>query len=363
MPRSRGRGRRSIVLSFMLAFATVTMLGVAPVSAGGSGPLTRFEFELNNSCLRGYDAPASTDIKVTLRGPDGAFQGSFVNTTGGDGSWGYDCFWGDINAGDRLIAKVGTNTRTYVVPPLNFSINRVTDVISGKTAANSEVTFYVWGCQSTWNCDSKPSRTRMTNNQGNFSTDYTNTYDLRGHDEVEVDLYTSQGDIIYRELDVPNMTVGQWYSEVYGDAKPNTDVTVWLFNSQGSQIAKLRDHSDWWDGDWGGKFGRHDILPGMFVGSDIAGDALWKVFDMNPNFNTGADTVSFKCWKNKPFYFYAENIDNGDWVDTSGVTDGNGNVTLDLMALDNYDLRSDDTVDIECRNPLGDDQRSLFEVP
>ncbi len=361
MSRSNGRGRKSIVLSFMIAFATVALFGVAPVSAG-NGPLTTFEFEINNNCVRGEHAPAGAGIKVTLRGPDGAFQGSDTGDIDGGGQWGYLCFWGDINAGDRLIAKVGSSTRTFVVPPLNFTINRVTDVVSGKTAPNSEITFYLWGCQDSWNCDYEGDRTRVTNNKGKFTSDFTSMYDLRGNDEVEVDLYTSQGDIVYRELDVPSMNVGNAYSEVYGETKPNSDVTVWLFNSQGTQIAKARDHSNWWDGEYYTKF-RRDILPGMFVGSDIAGDALWKVFDMKPQFNVVADTVSFKCWKNRLFYFYAANIDGGDWVETEGLTDSNGNVTINTMTFDSYDLRSDDTVEIECRNPMGDDQDFIFEVP
>ena len=361
MSTSRGRGRGSIVLSFMLAFAGATMLGAAPVSAG-NGVLTNFEFSLNNSCVRGFGAPPNSDIKVTLRGPDGNFQGSFVHHTGGDGSWDSRCFWGDINAGDKLIAKVGSSTRTFVVPPLSYTINRVTDVIAGKTAPNSELTFYVWSYQTSWQGTDVPSRDRVSNNKGKFSTDYSNTYDIRGNDQVEVDLYTAQGDIIYRGLDVPNMNVGSYYSEMYGDAKPNTDVTAWLFNSQGSQIAKFRDHSDWWDGEWGGKFGGHDILPGMYVGSDVASDALWKVFDMNPDFNTSADTIDAKCWKNKLFYVYASNIDNNNSMYVDGLTDGNGNISI-LTTDHGFDLRSDDTVEIGCRHPLGDEQDFIFEVP
>ena len=355
------RGRRPLMISLVMAGLATALIGPASAAAG-SGPLTTFQFELNENCVHGQ-GPATEDLKVTLRGPDGAFQGSFVNTTGGDGSWGYDCFWGDINAGDKLIAKVGSITRTFVVPALNFNINRVTDVVSGKTVANSEVQIYLWDCNSNWNCNYITDRVRPTNAKGNFSTDFTNTYNVRGHDQVEVDWYSPQGDNIYREMDAPSVNVDTWYNEFWGDAKPNTDVTAWLFDKMGNQVAKGRDHSDWWDGEYYGKFGRRDILPGYFVGSDIASDALWKVFDINPQFNTAADTINAKCWKNRPYYVYASNIDNGNSFSTTGVTDGNGNISITTTNYNSFDLRSEDTVDIECRNPLGDDQESLFEVP
>jgi hypothetical protein len=347
----------------MLAFAGATMVGAVPVSAGSPGPLTTFVFELNDNCVRGEGAPPTTDIKVTLRGPDGSFRGNDLQTTGGDGSWGYMCFWDDITPGDKLVAKVGTNTRTFTVPPLNFTINRVTDVVSGKTVANSHVELFLWGCQSSWNCDYIGSRIRPTNSNGNFSTDYTSQYNIRGQDQVEIDWYSPQGDTVYRELDTPSMIVGTYYSEVWGDSKPNSDVTVWLFNKAGTQIAKARDHSRWYDGYYETRLGSRDIVPGFFVGSDIASDALWKVFDMNPQFNTAADTINAKCWKNKPFYVYAENIDNGNWFDADGVTDGNGNFSVHTTDYSSFDLRSDDSVQIYCRNPLGDDQDSAFEVP
>jgi hypothetical protein len=343
----------------MLAFAAATMLGAAPVSAGG-GPLTTFMFELNTSCARGDGAPASTEIKVTLRGPDGSFRGSEIQTTNGDGTWGYMCFWDDITPGDKLIAKVGSNTRTFVVPPLNFSINRVTDVVSGKTVANSQVEIFLWGCQSSWNCNYITDRIRPTNANGNFSTDYTSLYNVRGQDEVEVDWYSPQGDTVYRELDAPSMNVGTYYSEVWGSGKPNSDVTVWLFNKMGDQIAKARDHSNWRDGDYEVRFGSRDIPPGFFVGSDVAGDALWKVLDFSPIFDVDADTINAKCWKNKPWYVYAER--NGASFSTEGVTDGNGNFEI-LTTNHGFDLLSGDNVEIYCRNPLGDDQDSAFEVP
>jgi len=363
MPTSTGRGRTSIVLSFMLAFAAATMLGAAPVSAGSSGPLTTFEVALNSSCVYGYGAPASTTIKVTLRGPDGSFRGSDQETTNGDGSWGSLCFWDDVTPGDKLTAKIGSSTRTFVVPPLNFTINRVTDVVSGKSAANSQVEIFVRGCQATWSCSFITNRFRPTNANGNFPTDFTSQYNIRGQDEIEVDWYSPQGDTVYRELDAPSMNVGTYYSEVWGNAKTNTDVTVWLFNKMGDQVAKARDHSRWYDGDYEVRFGSRDMPPGYFVGSDIAGDALWAVIDMNPHFNTAADTISAKCWKNKPFYVYAENLDGGNWFSTDGVTDGNGNFSILTTDYNSFDLRSEDSVEIYCRNSLGDDQDSLFEVP
>ncbi len=75
MLQRQRRGRRQFILPVLLVILGVALIAPAPMAAGQQ-LLTTFEFELNNSCVRGEGAPATTDIKVTLRGPDNAFQGS-----------------------------------------------------------------------------------------------------------------------------------------------------------------------------------------------------------------------------------------------------------------------------------------------
>jgi hypothetical protein len=358
MLRESGRGRKPVVLAFMLAFAAVGLMG-APASAG-QAVFTTFEYELFDNDVYGW-GPANTELKVNLRGPGGEYQGHFFVETDSNGFW-EDDFWGDINPGDRITATDGSTSRTITVQPLTFQINRVTDVVSGKSVPNSQVEITVYNCYSDWDdCFNTGNFFRNTNGQGNFTYDSTNNYNVRGNDFVYAGWTSPQGDVASRWLDVPSVNVWVGHNEAWGDAKPRQDVTTWLFNSQGNQKAKFKDRANPWYGDYEGFFGK-TIRPGDFIGSNIASDALWQIVANNPTFNPGTDVVTGRCFNNKPFTVYAEK-QNVTSAFTGGTTNNNGNFSVNLMTQEGYDLESGDIVEIGCKNALGDEQFTDFEVP
>ena len=164
---------------------------------------------------------------------------------------------------------------------------------------NSQVEITAFNCYSDWDdCFNTGTFDRNTNGQGNFSYDSTNNYNLRGNDFVFVEWESPQGDVAFRALDVPSLNAWVGNSEAWGDAKPRQDLTVWLFNSQGTQKAKFKDRANAWNGTYEGFFNK-TIRAGDFIGSNFASDALWQTVANNPTFNTGTDVVTGKCFKNK----------------------------------------------------------------
>jgi hypothetical protein len=340
-----------------MAALAMALIGPASVSAGLS-VFTTFEFELFDSDIEG-DGPPNTELKVTLRDSNGNYLNHFFTWTDGSGNWDGD-FWPHIKPGHRITATDGTNSRTFTVPPLSVQINRVSDVISGKAAPNSQVDITTFNCASFSDCFNTGTVTRNTNGQGNFSYDSTTNHNLRGNDFVIVEWESAQGDFMSRFLDVPSVNVWVNNNETWGDARPHQDVTVWLFNSQGNQKAKRKDRASRF-GDYESFFGV-SMRPGDYVGSNIASDALWQIPAFNPTFNPATDVVSGKCFRNREFEVYAEKS-NGSNAAVYGTTNNNGNFSVDLMALEGYDLESGDLVEIGCRHATGDESWMDFEVP
>ena len=263
----------------------------------------------------------------------------------------------------RTDPAAGRSSSSHLVTP---SIGSPTSCPAGQSRT-PHVDIEVYGCQGDGGCDRNVDTSRSTNGQGNFSLDTTNQYNIRGNDYVNARWESPQGDEVFRSLGAPSMTAWVGNNEVWGQAKPRNDVTAWLFNSQGTQKAKFRHRADAWDGDWYGLFEGNNravnIRVGDFVGSNVASDALFQIIATNATFNPGADTVSGKCFKNKVVYLSAHHADFSDFGEADGMTNNNGNFSINLFNQDGYDLQSGDTVDIECRNASGDSQLTTFEVP
>jgi hypothetical protein len=354
------------MLSLAMAALAAAIIGPAPAAAGNS-VFSTVSVGLFDNDAWGW-GPANTNLKVTLRGADGDYQGHFLVMSDGSGYWEGN-FWGDVQAGDKVIVTDGSTSRTVNIQPLSYSINRVTDVISGRSVPNSNVDIFVWGCQDEWDdCDGEVDVVRSTNGEGKFSFDTTSQYDLRGQDEVRVRWDSNQGDEVYRWLDVPYQGGFVNSNDSWGVGKPRAEVTAYVFNSQGTQKDKFRSRADIWDGDWYGAFANNgravNIRPGDFLGSSIASDSLFQIVNTNASFNTTDDTVSGKCFKNKLFTIYIHHPDGSYYsAYTGGTANSNGNFTVDVMDSSGWDLQSGDLVDIRCRTPKGDEQETPFEVP
>jgi hypothetical protein len=359
------RGRRPFMLSMVLAGLAAAIIGPAPAAAGNS-VFSTVSVELSDNQAWGW-GPPSTNLKITLRGSEGEYQGHFNVTSEADGYW-EGRFWGTVDAGDRVTAAEsdGSPSRTYTVQPLSLSINRVTDVVSGRSVPNSHVSLEVYGCQSQ-SCNRNVDTSRATNGLGNFSLDTTSQYNIRGRDFVSAAWYSTQGDEQFYSLGAPSLTAWVGHNEAWGTARPRQDMAVWLFNSQGTQKAKFKDRASPWDGDFDGLFSANNravnIRPGDYVDSNFAGDVQFQIIASNPAFNTGADTMSGKCFKNKLVMVSGHHEDFSARVEAEAMANSNGNFSIDLMAADGYDLQSGDTIEIECRNAKGDSQLTTFEVP
>ncbi len=359
--RAGSRARLLIVCSMLLG-----ALALPASAAAGEAVFTTFHFELNDSCVWG-EGPTNTQLTVRLKGANGSFQGKFKTTTNGDGDWS-GCFWGDIDAGDLISATDGSTSRTITARQLKFTIDRATDVVSGTSVPNDEVTFYVWDCNSNWNCQFATERVRSTSGNGSFSTDFTGDYNIRGGDEVEVDWVSPQGDVQWRFLNAPQLGIWVGNNEAWGTARPRQAAKVWLLDSNGTtERAQFEDRADAWEGDFESTFVRNgnavDVEVGDWLVSNIASDLEFQVPNFNPSFNKATDDVAVRCFKNQLFSLYVVDDDNSSSMYTTGHANSNGMVFINTMSAGGFDLKTGDVVDLECLTRQGDFLEVTFEVP
>jgi hypothetical protein len=371
--QTQGRGlRRRFGLAGILAGLVVGLAAPLPVAAG-EVPVTNFEFEVGDNYVEG-NGPPNTPLVVQLETRYGAPQGTIQKTTDGTGFWwGY--MWGDMDPGDRLIATDGSSTRIMVVPTLDATVRRVSDKVLGHAPANSSVHIEVRNCQSYDGCVLAPDKVRPTNGAGEYTSDFTSVYNIRGDDRVTVTWQSPSGDLVWTERQVPTMTIWVNHAETWGYTKPAALVNLTLRKANGTLRARASDTGAFSSGSWGAKFKNSvgeavNVRLGNWVTGSFANDATIQVRSANADIDPDTDVVSGRCYANRPFYVYAEEPQdttrNPYWNEVDGIADGNGNFSVDLSTEgDNpgFDLVSGDIVEIGCRNSRGDELFYDFDAP
>jgi hypothetical protein len=99
MLTSMGRGRRPLLVTFVLAGLAGALIGPSAAAAGNS-VFSTVSVELSDNEAWGW-GPPSTNLKVTLRGSEGEYQGHFNVMSEANGYW-EGSFWGVVDAGDRV---------------------------------------------------------------------------------------------------------------------------------------------------------------------------------------------------------------------------------------------------------------------
>ena len=353
------------------AFAAVTatlLLGLlGPAAAIAGAPIT-FEVRLLGYCVFG-NGPASTSITVSLRSKDDDLKGRRTVEVNSSGRWN-TCFWQSVFPTDRLIGNDGVTTRTFIVPNVTMTINRVSDVVSGKAPANSQVLLTTWDCQTYAGCASPLDVNKSTSSTGAFAHDFTAARNIRGYDDVQATWTSPADDLVTRTQRAPYFGVGFRNYWFWGNGQPHALATLTLRNSAGTILSTGRDYVDrsgYFSGSFADSAG-DPVLPsaGNRVAASIASDASMTIKNMMVTANAGTDTISAVCFPNRPFYVEAQETSSPYARSTVyGTANSSGIVNADMAAGDppGYDLQSGDDFYIECRNGKGDEIYFEGEVP
>ena len=352
----------------LAAVTTALLLGIiGPAGVRAVAPIT-FEVRLLSYCVSG-NGPASASITVSLRSTDGDLKGRRTIDTNSLGRWS-TCFSQLVFPTDRLLGNNGSTTRTFIVPNVTMTINRVSDVISGKAPANSQVQLTTWDCQSYTGCGSPVEVNRPTSSTGAYSHDFTAAQNIRGKDNALVAWTSPTDDVVTLARQTPYFGVGFRNHWFWGSGQPHALASLALRNSAGTLLSTGRDYVDrngYFSGSFADSAGNPLVTSaGNKVTASIASDAIMTIKNMMVDADAATDTISAVCFPNRPFYVEAEQSSSPyERTTVYGTANSSGLVTADMTTGDNvgFDLASGHDFYIQCRNAKGDEVYFEGEVP
>jgi len=360
MPAIFQSGRRPAIT---LAGAILLTLVATATPAVAAPPYFTFEVTIGSSYFYGT-GPNNDNIVYVLRDRDGFVKDRIKGTTDGSGSLTLDReFNAVIDIGDSIRATdgVSAHTRNFVVPRLGATINRATNVLTGKGPANKNVHVSACVANSFDNCTHVGPFTAPVDANGDWTYDFS-PINLRGGDDVDIEWSNGVNDSVRRELTTPFVSVGLGANSFVGTAARGTLVTMTLRNKAGklkstaqASASSLFGVETIFFGDWRD----HGYPVNLRVGDKIAGnyapDGQLTVPNLTTNPNAGTDRISGHCFNNAYFEVSARHTDGSDSAYHDGKTSANGNFNVDITSGNpTYDLKADDEVFLVCTNNRGD---------
>jgi hypothetical protein len=213
------------------------------------------------------------------------------------------CFGMLVLPGLTLVASnpLDIDVVRFTIPPLSVHIDRVTDVVSGRSRANHALAIRISDCFVWADCTHVATRSVQTNSTGHYTKDLTRTFDLRGSDGVSVTYTSPQGHTftVARRTPYFETMVGQ--KLVQGANNHGQSVTFRLKSSPGGSVLSTRTTTD--DGVPGdyGVFMGAAMRAGRQLISDLAGDSRMTIPSTTTTFpiESGDQKIRTHCLANR----------------------------------------------------------------
>jgi hypothetical protein len=349
--------------------AALLVPAASPAAAITPVPFT-FSFSMGGCYIQGH-APNNDSFTVTLKDPTGKLKASEAATSDGTGDWDLtNCLGRDIETGDKITASDGPNARTFIVPVLSISADRVSNVASGYGPGSSSVQLtlncYVSGCPS-----SSISVGASTNSAGKYSHNFTAAWDAKGGDYVYVYWTSPHSDSVsdYAYFQYFEVTLGR--SRFSGYAAPSQVTSFTLKHGstvKGTAKAVGDPHGGYFSADFR-KANGSQALPQIgdtIVPSYAAGTTLANISEAG---HAAADTVTGTCPANRPFEAYAHDptypYRANSYSYQYGKASATGHVSADMTAgsYSAFDLMPGDEVILSCTLGSGDVESVSGFVP
>lgn len=345
----------------MMAFLVLALVPAAPTAAAAA---ITFNLAIGDRCVYGTK-PAGGTLTVTLVAPNG-IQRDKRKDASGEPTWSV-CFRVSTRPGDRIRAVRGSVRRTITVPTVTATLDRVTDVLSGRAPAGRTLTIRAQHCSLSGDCDPLVSRTATADARGRYRKDLTSGVDIRGADVAIVSYQTSAGDLFGRYTFAPFVVVGG-PGKVTVMCAGTAERRVILRRADGTERARATfPRPQRCDTDL---FARLDkrftrrgrtLSPGVgnTIRSDIASDARFTWRGMSLALVGGS--FEGRCFPNAGFTVALLSVDGGlnvfDRIVTgTTATDG----TFAEAIKPGTQIELDDRVRLVCETPRGD--RGVIET-
>jgi hypothetical protein len=347
--------RRTMILAAALLAVTA-----APASVGAADPLY-FNVTMHLCFVSGH--AIGGPVTVSVLSPDGVSKGTESGITPDvDGNWRTrQCFADGIEAGDRISARFGSTSRTFVVPPLNATANRVSNVVRGNGPPNSTVKVTISRCEVVnVFCTAGAPSTLPTDASGRFSRTFA-AEDPSGGDGVAAVWTSPLLDTVTQALTFPFVTVSLGRSAIYGYGKPDGFVTTTLMSAAGAIRGKARGIGDHRYGSFSGFFTAPNasvvyVRARDKVSSTVASDASFRVPQATVSGVSATGIISGRCLPSRTVLVYAfdPTYTRTPYNVLTTVTAGaDGRFSWD-SSTSPFVLTVGDRVEMTCATPAGD---------
>jgi hypothetical protein len=344
-----GRGFAAVIGAVLVLGA---MVGPA---LGATRPLT-LDIVLDDFCAIGTAKP-NTVIKYVIKDSSGAIKGRDAQMSDGQGFWSacVDFFADGFATGDKFkITDYDTNqTLNYTIPRLTLSVDRKTDVVSGRAPAGATVELEAADFNTPlFGKDPYDVIDDVTANGGSsYSHDFGNDgVDLMTGAYLEARLSGAGGNVmVRRDMSVPGLYMLLGTADFQGYMRPYYPIGITLKvggmqvasgHGVGDEIGQFRGKLVDGDGD------QYHLMGGESLKAPKLGIS-WTVPTINGSANRQTDVVSGTCFPNAVWAVVA-----GDFGFANGTTGASGHFSVDMS--DQQDLVKGDFVAIGCFTNAGD---------
>ena len=341
---------KSRTLAVAMVVAALGIASLPGFALAGSAPIT-FDLQIGFRCIQGQTTPGS-NVQLVWKDSAGNRKSRVSVTASSGGTWTHCNAHGNVlEIGDSIRINDGTNSRTFVVPELTITINRVTDGIKGRAPANQYVRLfcgYTNGfepCGDTWRI--------LVSSEGKWS--FRNGWDFVGWQSMAMRWRSPENDLVWAGgIHGPYVDATIGSAIVRGATRADGMATVVLHRA-GSVVGTAVTRADP-NGDFITKFRNNQgntvkVRVGDRITSDVAADEDWIVPNVTAHANAGSDLVTGTCPENSMFV-RATVIRNGypdgdfDWPEEDGSFE------LDLSYPN---IQAGESVRVSCYMlPLGD---------
>src|SRR4051794_30429945 len=326
----------------------------APV-LGAQRPLT-MDVLIGDFCVQGTAKP-DTVIKIMIKDSAGNSKGHEAFMSEDDGFWSgcVDFFSDGFTTGDSIrVTDYDTDQHlNYTIPRMTMSVNRVTDVVSGKAPAGMHMQLEAADFNTPlFGKDPYDIVKNVTaNGSGEYSHDFGNDgADLMTGAFLELSASGAGGTVtVHRIMNVPGLYVLFGHSDFQGYMPPYFPIGVTL-KVGGNEVASGHAVGDA-SGTYSGKFidadgEQYHVIGGEALKAPKLGIS-WTVPHIDGNVNRQTDVVSGTCFPNAVWAVIA-----GFGGFANGTTGADGTFSIDMS--DQTDIVKGDQVAIGCFTNAGD---------
>jgi hypothetical protein len=355
--------RWAVRLPVALVVGSLLATGWASSVSAATRPLT-VTASIGSQCIDGR-AKSNAFLRVIVRDSTGSIKGRSAETADASGYWEFCTYSQPILSGDRvnvLVFSTGQK-RVFTIPRLSLTVDRVSDIVSGRGPSNSTLKIEAAGSTVLLDDYYDVIEKVTTDATGAYSFDFSSDgIDLIGGATLTITWKHAGGAVqVWRQAVVPYVLVSLGSADFYGATQPNRHIGITL--TEGVDTVATGDAV----GD-SGIFYNPGEFTGMFVDADddpylvkggewldapaLGSDGSFLIPAIGGTANLAADTVSGTCVPFGAYLVVATSANYYDYGVDYGVVAANGSFTAHLGSQMN--LRRNADVQIYCVTTGGD---------